>query len=145
MYQTGSIKPIAVRLESNGPLYELDLNWARYLFLAKFEVLRGILPKIYRSERIPSLTELPAEKVLFVPIGIPLPRVISRGLILASGIPVERYPAGYLYRNIGRTISSELMRILEVQRVDDDDSDPGLRSATLAAFQRKIRGYGKST
>ena len=54
-----------------------------------------------------------------MPNGIRLPKVISQGLVLQTGIPHETYEAGTLYHNIGRDEVSEISRILEFNLIQE--------------------------
>jgi hypothetical protein len=105
---------LAVRFEIGEPLYELDTRWARYLYLSHYKRLRpsgyGAAQQLHNT--LPWLTEIREDKLLFVPSCIRLPGVVSQGLILQSGIPLETYESGDLYQNIGQGEVAELARIL---------------------------------
>ncbi len=109
-----SYKTLAVRFEIGEPLYELDTRWARYLYLSHYKRLRpsgyGAAQQLHNT--LPWLTEIREDKLLFVPSCIRLPGVVSQGLILQSGIPLETYESGDLYQNIGQGEVAELARIL---------------------------------
>ena len=109
-----SYKTLAVRFENGEPLYELDARWARYLYLSHYQSLGPVGDAVAQQSRnaLPWLTEIKEEKLLFVPSCIRLPGVVSRGLILQSGIPIETYESGDLYQNIGQVEVAELARIL---------------------------------
>ena len=109
-----SYKTLAVRFENGEPLYELDARWARYLFLSHYQRLGPVgdtAAQLLRNS-LPWLTEIREDKLLFVPSCIRLPGVVSQGLILQSGIPIETYESGDLYQNIGQGEVAELARIL---------------------------------
>ena len=109
----------AVRFRVGEPLYEIDAQWARYVFLAFHELFPQRLKSLKSIDRYPALLQIPDDKLLFVPNGIRLPKVISQGLVLQTGIPHETYEAGTLYHNIGRDEVSEISRILEFNLIQE--------------------------
>jgi hypothetical protein len=69
---------------------------------------------------LPWLTEIREDKLLFVPSCIRLPSVVSQGLILQSGIPIETYESGDLYQNVGQGEVAELARILSFDLIKSE-------------------------
>ena len=96
------------------------------------------LGKDYSFAQIPSLIEIPSERMLFVPIGIPLPRIVSRGLILQSGLPVEKHEKGYLYQNIKKGEVAEISRILEFARVEEYGYVRRLRTGSIDELESRF-------
>ena len=113
-----SNKILAVRFRIGEPLYEIDNQWARYIYLAYFDLFPQPTNSGRNRAKLPSILEIPEDKLFFVPNIIRLPKIISQGLILQSGLPPEFYEKGTLYQNVGKWDSAEIGRILEFDRIE---------------------------
>jgi len=109
----------AVRFRIGEPLYEIDAQWARFVYLA-FQELFSQKTVSIRKVNCPTFLEIPDDKLLFVPHGIRLPKIVSQGLVLHTGVPLETYEAGTLYQNIGKPDIVEIARILEFNLIQKD-------------------------
>jgi hypothetical protein len=113
-----SNKILAVRFRIGEQLHEIDRQWARYIYFAHFELFPKSTNSGRNSTQFPSILEVPEDKLFFVPNIIRLPKIVSQGLILQTGLPPESYEGGTLYQNVGRGDSAEIARILEFERIE---------------------------
>ena len=110
----GSSKIRAVRFSMGGPLFEVEPRWVPYIYMAHFQLFQlKVTSKAHQLiGPLPTILEVSQEKLLFVPACIRFPEVISRGLVLQTGLPVEIHQKGDFYQNVGKSEIREISRIL---------------------------------